>query len=156
LDTTLANNETLTTQLTGVNNTLSSIKKISPLIISEIEVGVIKRDGTGVVEPGETIYSSQTRYLSPYVTGISLLTTSSSQKIYVKLYNAYDILIHGNDSPTGYTYAVGGTIPYGNFQNISMGGWGSDTAGTWTGGTYKFELWYDDRCIGVKEFQIHY
>ncbi|MDR1593790.1 MAG: serine/threonine protein kinase [Prevotellaceae bacterium] len=154
LDNALSDNMRLTNQLTKANNTLNSIEEISPVIISDIKVGVLNKDGNVIVSPGKTIYSSQARYVFPSITGVSLLV-SSSKKIYCKLYDAYGRLERGDGSPNGYTWSSDLFCSYGNFQDIKIGGWGNDTPGHYPSGQYRYELWYDDRCIGVKEFQIY-
>jgi serine/threonine-protein kinase len=143
---------------TTLANKLNFIEAISPIIISNIKIGVSRNNGTVIVSPGETIYSSQTRYLCPYITGTSL-SSVPLKKIYVKLYFIYDdgrrlFLSQGRNSP-GYTYSYDLSLSNTNFQDIEMGGWGSDTSGIWESGKYRYELWYDGRCIGVKEFQIY-
>jgi serine/threonine protein kinase len=152
LNVALSDNETLTTQLADANRMLNAITEVSPVIISDIKVGVMKGDGTVVVEPGEAIFSLQTRYLCPSITGISLIPVSKN--IHIKLYNAYGILARGNTSPNNYTYTYELNTPSGSFQNIKMGGWGSDTSGFWASGQYRFEIWCDGKCIGLKDFII--
>jgi serine/threonine protein kinase len=152
LDIALSENEALTSQLSDANNTLNSITEISPAIISDIKIGVLQKDGTVAVEHGKTIYSSQTKYLSPSITGISLTTILGG--ISIKFYNAYR-LIQGSGSPDNFTYSYEFFTPSGSFQNKIVGGWGSDTSGTWPSGEYRVEVWYAEKCIGLKYFRIH-
>ena len=60
----------------------------------------------------------------------------------------------GSSSPSGYSYSSKITISGNSPQVFTLSGWGSKTAGHWSIGNYRFEIWYGDYCIGSKTFNI--
>ena len=71
-----------------------------------------------------------------------------------KLYTPAGKLSTGNTSPQGYTSSNKIDIS-SDYTAADIFGWGSSQSGHWAAGTYKFEIYYADRCIGVKTFTIY-
>lgn len=132
--------------------TLKSNLKDFPILISDVEVGNVYDDGTIETSYGGYIYSSRTMYLKPRIRYVG--TTSGQITLKVKLYNKYGDLSRGNNSPYGYTYKWNIDVSPGN-NTCTLNGWGNSSMGNWPSGNYKYEIWYNNRCLAVKEFTVH-
>ena len=124
----------------------------APFVITYIEIGNTDYYGNIINDYGSTIYSYQTRYLTPklYVS----VNTSGTYKIYNKLYKPDGTLSIGTSSPTGYTNSKEVTL-YSYTSYVYMYGWGNNTAGHWKAGQYRWEFWYNGEKIGEKSFIIN-
>jgi hypothetical protein len=123
-----------------------------PIIINEIEIGNVHGDGMIATYYGNTIYSYNTMYLKPKISYIGLRDGSCTLK--VKLYDNYGNLRSGTGSPRGYSYSCNETICEGN-NVLYLDGWGNDTKGYWSSGTYRIEVWYNDMCLKSDRFTIY-
>lgn len=123
-----------------------------PFVITSIEIGNTDYDGNMINNYGSTIYSYQTRYLTPklYVS----VNTPGTYKIYHKLYKPDGALSTGTSSPSGYTSSREVTL-YSYTSYTYMYGWGNNTAGHWKAGQYRWEFWYSGSKIGEKSFTIY-
>lgn len=129
-----------------------SISEI-PFIVTKLEVANTDENSNIIQDYGETIWNFKTKYLTPRITVKSFKTTGT-YTIYVKLYKD-GTLITGTSSPSGYTYSDKVTISGNSSQVFTLSGWGNKTAGFWSIGEYRFEIWYGDYCIGSKTFQVN-
>lgn len=124
----------------------------APFAITKIEVGNVDYNWNYINNYGTTIYSYQTRYLTPriYLT----VYTPGTYTVYVKLIGPNGTLITGDSSPSGYTFSNKITLDNNTtYKNLS--GWGSNTAGFYSAGQYKFEIYYNYKKVGEKSFTIY-
>lgn len=129
----------------------NSISEI-PFIITKLEVANTDEDSNIIQDYGETIWDYKTKYLTPRIT-VKPFKSTGTYTIYVKLYKDGSLRT-GTSSPAGYTYSSKVTISGNSSQVFTLSGWGSKTAGNWSMGVYRFEIWYGDYCIGSKTFQV--
>lgn len=123
-----------------------------PFIVTKLEVANTDENNNIIQDYGTTIWDFKTKYLTPRIT-IKPFKSSGTYTIYVKLYKD-GVLKTGSSSPTGYSYSSKISISGNSSQVITLSGWGSKTAGHWSIGEYRFEIWYGDYCIGSKNFQV--
>lgn len=129
----------------------NSISEI-PFIITKLEVGNTDENSNIIQDYGETIWDYKTKYLTPRIT-VKPFKSTGTYTIYVKLYKDGSLRT-GTSSPSGYSYSSKVTISGNSSQVFTLLGWGSKTAGHWSTGEYRFEIWYDDYCIGSKTFKV--
>ncbi len=134
---------------------VSSINSISeiPFVISKTEVANVDNDNNIIQDYTSTIYDFKTKYLKPRIT-IKPIKTSGSFNIYVRLYKDNVLQRNASSSPEDFTYSHSVTINGSSNQTIGLPGWGSNNAGQWPAGSYRYEIWYNDYCIGSKKFKI--
>ena len=129
----------------------SSISEI-PFIITKLEVANTDENSNVIQDYGETIWDFKTKYLTPRIT-VKPFKGTGTYTVYVKLYKDGSLRT-GTSSPSGYTYSGKVTISGNSSQVFTLPGWGSKTAGFWSMGEYRFEIWYGDYCIGSKTFNV--
>lgn len=123
-----------------------------PFVITEIQIANVDYNGNIFTEYGNTIYSSNTMYLKPKIKYYGM--NSGTKTINVKLYTPSGYLSQGSNSPSGYTYKEEQYYSTGNGEQ-TLSGWGGTDRGHWTAGTYRFEFWYNNTCLGQKSFTIY-
>lgn len=131
------------------SNAISDI----PFIVTKLEVANTDENSNLIQGYGETIWDFNSKYLTPRIT-IKPFKSSGTYTIYVKLYGG-GTLKTGTSSPAGYSYSSKVTISGNSSQVFTLSGWGSSTAGHWSMGEYRFEIWYGDYCIGSKTFYVN-
>lgn len=138
----------------GYVSSSSSSNSISeiPFIITKLEVANTDENSNIIQDYGETIWDYKTKYLTPRIT-VKPFKSTGTYTIYVKLYKDGSLRT-GTSSPSGYSYSSKVTISGNSSQVFTLSGWGSKTAGHWSTGEYRFEIWYDDYCIGSKTFKV--
>lgn len=122
-----------------------------PFKVTECSVGNGDYNGKIITDFGNTIYSYNTRYLQPQLTIQS--EKSGSYTIYYKLYKPDGTLSTGTNSPSGYSTSDTINVKAGTYT-YKLRGWGSNTAGHWKAGNYKFEFYCDGVKLGYYEFTI--
>lgn len=157
LETTISNKNSLINSLQGtlqkLEGRLSSIKKMFPIEITNVQIGNTYENGNIETNYGHAIYSYNTMYLTPQITYTSI-DVEKNITLKVKLYRPNGELSRGTSSPTGFSYEKSLYIQDGtNTQTIS--GWGNSQKGNWESGNYRFEIWYKDVCLKAKTFTIY-
>lgn len=122
-----------------------------PFSYASCDVGITDKDNNVEVGFGQTLYDYKTKYLTPKVT--FNIRTSGTYDIYVKLYTPSGSLSTGSNSPTGYSYKHSVKMSSGTHA-YNLSGWGSNTAGHWKAGDYRFEFYYNGTLIGKKSFSV--
>lgn len=133
---------------------LGSFSSSIPLIITDIEIANVYNDGSFQTEYGSTIYSSSSMYLMPKITYIGI-RDGESITLNTKLYGIAGTLISGNSSPSGYSFSNSLTVYSGSGNTYELSGWGGQNKGYFSRGTYRYEIWYDNKCLGSKTFFIY-
>lgn len=132
--------------------TITQEGKSSPFEITSVSVGNMDYNSNMINSYGSTIYSSDTRYLSPriYVN----VKVSGTYTIYVKLFRPNGTMSTGGSSPSGYTFSD--TISLYTYTTyVNLLGWGNNTPGHWPSGTYRWEFYYLGEKIAEKTFTIY-
>lgn len=101
-------------------------------------------DGNMLDDYGSTLYSSKMRYLKCkfYYNG---LTSTTSKNIYVKIYDPNGTLKTGSQSPDGYTFKYDDRNLYSGSNSLELLGYGNNTKSTYSAGTYRYEIWIDEK-----------
>lgn len=153
----------LMSQISNVEDDfMDELKKVSysggasssliPFVITKLEVANTDKNGEIIQDYGSTIYDFKSKYLTPRIT-VQSLGGKGDYTVYIKLYKDGGLRT-GSSSPAGYSYDDEITVSGTSSQVITLPGWGSNTAGHWSAGNYRFEIWYGDYCIGSKSFKI--
>lgn len=133
------------------NNPENDLTQAMPFSFVSCEVANSDKEGNIVTGYGQTIYDFNTKYLKPRIK--LNVKTEGTYDIYVKLYTPSGSLSTGNNSPTGYSYKYSVSMTSGT-HSYALIGWGSDTAGHWKAGDYRFEFYYKGNLIGKKSFSV--
>ena len=134
---------------------IESISTVTPLIITDIKMGNIFKDGTVETEYGDELKESTTMYLKPKVYYIGLDYKSEVELKY-KLFSPDGTMSRNSTtSPEGYTTSSECSISKGDDHVLFISGWGNENKGNWNAGTYRIEVWYKDMCLKSKTFTIH-
>lgn len=131
----------------------SSLSSAIPILITDIEIANVYNDGSIETSYGSTIYSSGTMYLRPRITYTGI-RTGDSIKLYARLYGTSGTLRTGESSPSGYTFSNSMTVLSGDENTHELLGWGNSNKGYWKSGSYRYEIWYGNICLGTKTFSI--
>lgn len=134
------------------SNLESEIASVAPFVITRVEIGSTYKGGGMETDFGSTLYRSRARFLTPkiYYRGF----TSGSYTIKTKWYRPSGSLITGDSSPYGYSYSNSNSFSKGS-NDLQLEGWGYESAGNWDTGTYKLEIWCNDKCVFIKLFTIY-
>ena len=140
-------------KLSSTNNELNSLKSElskmdSPIVISKIEV---RNSGENY---NQKIYSSNTTYINGKIYYFS--TKFQRITLNVKFYKN-NILSQGSGEwyHSGCSYPIIISTSAYKYSTFECNGWGNKTKGYWTAGDYRYEVWYCDKCLGVKHFTIY-
>lgn len=134
------------------SNLESEIASVAPFVITRVEIGSTYKGGGMETDFGSTLYRSRARFLTPkvYYRGF----TSGSYTIKTKWYRPSGSLITGDSSPYGYSQSNSNSFSKGS-NDLQLEGWGYESAGNWDTGTYKLEIWCNDKCVFIKSFTIY-
>lgn len=134
------------------SNLESEIASVAPFVITRVEIGSTYKGGGMETDFGSTLYRSRARFLTPkvYYRGF----TSGSYTIKTKWYGPSGSLITGDSSPYGYSQSNSNSFSVGS-NDLQLEGWGYESAGNWDTGTYKLEIWCNEKCVFVKSFTIY-
>ena len=132
---------------------IQSMAKLPPLLITDLKMGIVYKNGDVYVEHGKTLYSSSTMYLSPVISYYGIRSESVTLKM--KLFTPNGSLSYNsNTSPSGFTNKTDIYTVLGNYER-RLTGWGNDTKGHWRSGEYRIEIWYNSMCLYSKTFTIY-
>ena len=134
--------------VTDINVNQQSTLTIS---ISSIKIGNVYKNNSIETNYGNTLYSSSTMFLKPriYYYGYK----SGSVTLYQKLYTPYG-LSTGTSSPSGYSTKTDVYLYEGN-NTTELQGWGGERKGHWSSGWYRYEVWYNGKCLASESFYIY-
>lgn len=132
-----------------LNSLKSELDKMdSPIVISKIEV---RNSGE---DYNQTIYSSNNTYINGKIYFFSTKTETITLK--VKFYAANRLSTgSGNYYHSDYSYSNTVNIYAYKYSTFEFNGWGHTDGSPWPSGDYRYEVWYGDKCIGVKHFKVY-
>ena len=122
--------------------------------IQRVSFGNGDKQGNILTDFGGTLYTEDVCYVKPKVYYRGLASENKSVELKLKIYNPDGSLRTGTSSPSGYTYSDTKTVYPGNSQSFTLLGFGSETAGTYSCGTYRYEIWYDGNRLYSTTFEI--
>lgn len=123
-----------------------------PLLISDIEIANVSYGGDVETDYGNTIYSSNTMYLKPKIKYRGM-KSGESITLYVRLYTPSG-MSSGTSSPSGYSFSESCYV-YSGENTLTLMGWGGQSKGHWSRGSYRFEIWYNNVCLKEKTFTVY-
>lgn len=123
-----------------------------PLKFESAYVACVDADDKVVVDYGKSIYSYQTRYLKLKM--YTTVKTAGNYTFNVKFFGADGNLSTSGSSPAGYSYNTTVKLDAG-YREVLFPGWGSNTAGFWTAGKYRMEIYLNGEKFGEKEFTVY-
>lgn len=120
-----------------------------PFIILDIE---IKNDGQ---EYNQTIYAYKSTRLTGKIRYVGL-ENQQNIKLKIKLYCNGE-LSYGSDTwyRSGYSFDGQLSTYTDVVSTTEIGHWGHTDGSPWPSGDYRYEVWYGDKCIGVKHFKVY-
>lgn len=131
----------------------SSVSSVYPIIITDILIGNVNKNGEVDIDFGNSIPSYRTMYLEPRIKYTGL--TAGTINLKVKWYYPDGTIRCGTSSPAGFSQSVSTYINEGADNSVILDGWGNESKGNWGSGTHRIEIWYDNVCLKSKEFQIY-
>ena len=130
----------------------SEIASVVPFVITRVEMGSAYKGGDIETSFGSTLYQNRVRFLTPLIYYKCFI--SGSYNLKTKLYNPDGSLRRNSEeSPYGYTQSKDYYLSKGS-NTKQMNGWGYESPGNYSSGTYKIEIWYNEKCLFVKSFTI--
>ncbi len=119
-----------------------------PLKIKSVEFANGDSESNIINSFGSTLYRNQLRYLKPRIKFDSFLDYGKDFKIHVKMYRPNGVLDQGSSSPSGYTFSDEIYLKSNSRnQTARLKGWGTKEPGSYSIGTYRFEIWYEGLCL---------
>ena len=115
--------------------------------VSNIQFGNTDYDGNLLSDYGSTLYASDIRYLKPRIYYDGLCNTQQTVTFFYKIYKPNGELESSASSPAGYTSSFQRTVYPGKNQMMIASGWGNNNSGSYTTGTYRYELWHDGNLV---------
>ena len=131
----------------------SMVKYEFPILITDLAIGSSDGNGNMVTDYGSTLYSYSARYLKPRIT-YQGINTGSNITLYGRLYTPDGTMRSGVSSPSGYTWSTSINV-YSGENKCELTGWGWSEPGSWSSGTYRYEIWYNNVCLKAKTFYLY-
>ena len=154
LNTDLSNKDDYIQTLENKIHTLEGkVALLPPLTITDVDFANVYEDGTIETNYGSMIYSYRSMYIKPKITYDG--NSSDEINLYFKIFKPDGTLSTGASSPSWYSYSSTMTIVNRTGETQDFGGWGGASKGHWQPGTYRFEIWYDSKCIWSGPFTVY-
>jgi hypothetical protein len=124
-----------------------------PFVITSLKVGNVDNDGKWITNAGNTLYSSQMRYLKPVVTYDA--TYTGKDTFFVKIIRPNGAIFrNASVSPSGFTFSDEYQVNRGSDQTLYLSGWGNNTSSSYQAGEWTVEIWYNNKRIWVEKINI--
>lgn len=120
--------------------------------ISSIKIGNVYKNGNIETNYGNTLYSSRTMYLKPRINYYGY--KAGRVTLYQKLFKPDGRLSTGTSSPSGYSTKTEVYL-YEGSNIVELQGWGNERMGHWSSGWYRYEVWYNGKCLASESFYIY-
>lgn len=121
-----------------------------PIIIKSLTVGNVNFDNKIETKHGDQLYSVSSMYLEPQIEYFGLHRDTTIM-LYEKLY-MNGILSQSPSSPSGYTTECAFHVSNSGITRLK--GWGDKKKGYWPTGNYRYEIWYNNLCLGSINFKL--
>ncbi len=133
---------------------MSLVGRYVPMIITDVKMGNMYRDGNMETDYGDSIYSDRTMYLTPRITYTGI-REGEKITLYIRLYTPSGEMSTEDSSPSGYTASLDCYVDSGSYKTKELSGWGNEKMGNWKSGTYRYEFWYGGICLYSKTFTVY-
>jgi hypothetical protein len=122
--------------------------------VTSIEVGNWG-DKRWLTNPGETLISSEMRYLNPVITYNSKIRKNII--LYIKIIDPNgQIKRNQQTTPENFSYTVETLLRRGNNLSLDLSGWGNNEQSSYHAGEYLVEVWYNNEyLISQKVIIVH-
>ena len=133
----------------------TSISNYYPITITDVQFANGQKGGVLISgEYGDNLYDNDMRFLLVKLFFKSNIVSSNTLDLDVKLFKPDGSLSQGKDSFGGYTYSPSATIYSYDDEKVIMS-WGNPDQSVYSHGTYKIEIWYNDRILFSKNLYIY-
>jgi hypothetical protein len=123
-----------------------------PFVITSLKIGNVG-DGRWLTNAGNTLYSSQMRYLKPVATYDS--TDNRKSTFFVKIIQSNGIVFrNASISPKDFTYSDELQVNRGNNQMLYLSGWGNSDTSSYQAGEWTIEIWHNNRRLWSEKITI--
>ena len=149
-----ATNSRLSSAQKELSDYKDKVGKHMPLVINNIELANYTANrGRVISDYGQRIYSNESRWVWFRINYDGIV--SGTKNLHYKVYDQKGQLKTCSSSPSGYSWSSDIYIYGDNNNSVVLFGWGADNASTWSTGTYRIEIWYNDMCLKSKSFTIY-
>ena len=105
---------------------------------------------------GSRLEGDKVKYLCARIIYDGFWSESKTVDLYVKVFNPDGSMKTGSNSPVGYSFKDGNnTINTGTDLKLPLIGWGNKNGGSYHSGTYKYEVWHDDKLLFTKDVRLY-
>jgi hypothetical protein len=124
-----------------------------PFIVTSLKVGNVDNDGRWLINAGNTLYSSQMRFLTPVVTYDA--TYNGKITLSVKIIRPNGAIFRNPaKSPSGFSFSEEHQINRGNNQILKLSEWGNKDESIYQEGEWTVEIWCDNRRLWSEKITI--
>lgn len=134
------------------SSSTASVSQKLPFLALDVKIGNFDKDNNTIYDFGGRIYAKKAMYLKQRVT-LTLLKCAGTYDVGIRFYKD-DKLVKNDMSEKGYSYVTKIDIGPEHQQTIYLPGWGDDK-GFWDKGSYRYEIWCGDYCVGSCSFTIY-
>lgn len=134
------------------SSSTASVSRELPFLALDVKIGDFNKDNDTISDFGKRIYAKKAMYLQQRVT-LTLLKCAGTYDVGIRFYRD-DKLVKNDMSANGYSYETKIDIGPEDLQTIYLPGWGDDK-GFWDKGSYRYEIWSGDYCVGSCSFAIY-
>lgn len=128
-----------------------------PFQITKISLANRRSPSDYISSYGSILYHDKMRYLSGKITCRSNLLSSQYLDLRVKIYKPNGTVFQGSGVKKGFSREVNVFVKSEKgIQEIELGGFGSAYSSSFDSGSYRYEVWYGDVCLGSRKFYIYY
>lgn len=122
--------------------------------IVSVSFGNANQEGNIITDYGSALFDKDMRYLQAKIMYSGLASESKTVTLKSKIYSPDGSLYRNTSkSPEGYTWAYSQTIYSGPNRSLLFG-YGKSEESIFKPGTYRFELWYNEKKLYSTTFEI--
>lgn len=134
-----------------LNASYDALRETFPIKITRIELGNENINSAIISDFGSTLFSSKLQYLVPKIYFFNYLKEGKTF--------AFEIHYYNSSWELQYNRATGKKPASENYispitNNVTLSGWGNNSANYWKAGTYTIEIWTGGVCLGSSKFTI--
>lgn len=152
---TYADNAFCTPYNTATTETSSMAAATETIEITDITFANADDEGNIINDFGSMLYASEVKYLKPQITFNGLGAYQDKIKLYVKIFSDDEQMKTGNGSPDGYTFTDDLLVLPGSGHTATLPGWGRNSGGAFSAGTYRFEIWHNGKQLFQKKVRLY-
>ena len=105
---------------------------------------------------GTSFEVADIKFISPRITYNNIGSTSDIIVLDIRIKNPDGSLRRNADSPIDYTFSdILSVQPNERNKRILLSGWGNESGGAYSPGTYTYEIWSDGQMLRSSRFTVH-